>query len=172
MECIASVYRNGTTRMFNVVYGSMNGRMTGYFNSTNSRDILDCIKKKQVLNHIEHTGDRLSHLLVQPVVMNKSSMNSFMQSQFCIGIAKGLRDRKDPKNFFGNDTKSVDATSQSIRTGKTMITLVPEMNLTHALNASQLMNVLRCIVNRAGVKIEDILIFNLTVGDFWCITSI
>lgn len=175
MNCIASVLKDNGNKVYNIIYThvrSPQATTRGYYNTSNSKELLDFAKKGLVLNYIQHTGERTSNLLLQPLTPNKNSLNFFGTSQYCIGIAKGLRDRKNPKNFFDSDTKYVDASARSITSGKPIITLVPEMNLSHALNATQTMSVLKCVVNKAGVKIEDILLFNLTTGDFWALTSV
>lgn len=176
MNCVASVYRNGNQKIYNMCMGQQNDRIIGgtlgYYSTYNSVELIDCIKKQIILNYIEHTGLKTTHLLFQPCDPTKKVLSYFMNSQYCIGIAKGLRDKKDPKNFFDSETRYIDASARSIQSGKPIITLVTEMNLSHALNAKQTMSVLRSIINKANVNIEDILVFNLTVGDFWCVTGI
>ena len=175
MNYVASVYRNSGAKSYNICMLSntqKNGTVTGYYSTDNSSEIVDAIKKQMILNCITHKGERTSHLLFQPCKPTKDILKYFMTSQYCIGIATGLRDRKDPKNFFDSETKYVDATAKSISTGKTVLTLVSEMNLSHALTANQVIKVLKCILNKSHVKMEDILVFNLTVGDFWCVTGI
>lgn len=175
MNCVASVYRNNSKKYYNICMLSTtqhNGKVTGYYSTEDSSEILETIKKQMLLNHFEHSGERTSHLLFQPCEPTKEILAHFMNSQYCIGIARGLRDHKNSNMFFEEETKYVDASAKSINTGKTILTLVPEMNLSHALNASQVVKVLKCIVNKAGVNIEDILVFNLTAGNFWCVAGL
>lgn len=175
MDCVASIYRKNNNKIYHLCSMTATQRLgmtTGYYTTTNGNEIIDLIKKQLILNYIQHKGERTSHLLFQPFEPTKDMLKYFCNSQYCIGVAKGLRDRKDPKNFFNADTKYVDASGRSISTGKPVLTLVPEMNLSHALNSKQTINVLKCIINNAGVKIEDILIFNLTTGGFWQVVSI
>lgn len=175
MNCVASVYRKNGNKVYNLCSVSATQRVgttTGYHTTTNTNEILDMAKKQMLLNYIQHKGDRTSHLVFQPCDPTKDMLKYFTDSQYCIGVAKGLRDRTDPKNFFNADTKYVDASARSISSGKPVLTLVQEMNLSHALNSKQTINVLKCIINNAGVKIEDILVFNLTVGSFWQVTSL
>lgn len=175
MDCVASVYRANGKRMYNICMVSATqkaGTTTGYYSTENSNEVLAAIKKQIVLNYVPHKVERTSHLLFQPCEPNKNILHYFLSSQYCIGVAKGLRDRTDPKNFFNDETKYIDASARSISSGKPILTLVQEMNLSHALNAKQVISILKCVINKANIKIEDILVFNLTTGDFWCVTSI
>lgn len=175
MNYVASVYRNNGNKTYNICMmenRQMTGSTVGYYSTTDVKEVINAIKNQMILNYIPHTGERTSHLLFQPCDITKNMLRHFIDSQYAIGIATGLRDRKDPKNFFADETKYIDASARSISSGKPVLTLVKEMNLSHALNAKQTVNVLKSVLNKTSIKIEDILVFNLTTGDFWCVTSI
>ena len=142
--------------------------MKGYFASHHSRDMLDAIHTGNVLNCIEYGKVIKVHALLQTVKPTPTMLDDFIKCQFCIGLAKGIRKYSNAQAFFSSSTDYVNATL----TPTPKIQLVPEMRMTHALTGPTVIKVLSLLLRNGYIAIDDILVFNLTHGDFWNVVGV